>query len=106
MVAKADKGKTCVIIYTDEYNKKVHNFLNENNFQKLQKDPTNKYQKLITKTLQHSDLIVNKKQKKYVIQKKPQPPDLEPRSNYINPANTLDQPSITGTHQRIKYQNY
>ena len=28
MVAKADKGKTCVIIYTDKYNKKVHNFLN------------------------------------------------------------------------------
>jgi len=23
MVAKGDKGKTCVIIYTDEYNKKV-----------------------------------------------------------------------------------
>jgi len=81
MVAKADKGKTCVIIYsdviiyTDEYNKKVHNFLNEN-FQKLQKDSTDKYQKLTTKTLQHSDLIVNKKQKKYLTQKKPQPPDL------------------------------
>ena len=73
MVAKADKGKTCVIIYTDEYNKKVHNFLNENNFQKLQKDPTDKYQKLITKTLQHSNLIVNKKQKKYLTQKKPRP---------------------------------
>ena len=28
MVVKADKGKTCVIIYTDEYNKEVHNFLN------------------------------------------------------------------------------
>jgi hypothetical protein len=39
MLAKADKGKTCAIIYTDEYNKKVHNFLNENNFQKLQKIP-------------------------------------------------------------------
>jgi len=37
MVVKADKGKTCVIIYTDEYNKKVHNFLTENNFQKQQK---------------------------------------------------------------------
>ena len=61
MVAKADKGKMCVIMYTDEYNKKVHNFLNENNFQKLQKDPTDKHQKLITKTLQNSDLIVNKK---------------------------------------------
>jgi len=40
--AKADEGKSCFIIYTNEYNKKVHNFLNENNFQKLQKDPTDK----------------------------------------------------------------
>jgi len=46
MVAKVDKGKTCVILYTDEYNKKVHNFLIEKNFQKLQKDPTDKYQNL------------------------------------------------------------
>jgi len=82
MVAKADEGKTCVImysdviIYSDEYNKKVHKFLKENSFPKLQKDPTDKYQKLTTKTLQHSDLIVNNKQKKYLIQKKPQPPDL------------------------------
>ena len=29
MVTKTDNGKTCVIIYTDEYSKKVHNFLNE-----------------------------------------------------------------------------
>jgi len=35
MLAKADKGKTCVITYTDEYNKKVHKFLSENNFQKI-----------------------------------------------------------------------
>jgi len=39
MVGKADKSKTCVIIYTDKYNEKFHNSLNENNFQKLQKDP-------------------------------------------------------------------
>ena len=52
----------------------VNNFLKENNFQKLQNDPTDKYQKLITKNLQHSDLIINKKQKKYLTQKKPQPP--------------------------------
>ena len=64
MVVKADKGKTCVIIYADKYNKKVHNFLNENNIQKLQKDPTGKYQKLTTKALQHSELIVSKKQNK------------------------------------------
>ena len=45
MVIKADEGKACIIIKTDEYNKKAHNFLNENNFQKLQKDSTDKYQK-------------------------------------------------------------
>jgi len=39
MVAKVDKGKTCVILYTDEYNKNVHNILTENNFQKLQNVP-------------------------------------------------------------------
>jgi len=39
MVVKADKGKTCVIIYTDEYKKKVHNFLTENNFQNYKKIP-------------------------------------------------------------------
>jgi len=51
MVVKADNGKTCLVIYTDECNKKVHNFLTENNYQKPQNDPTDKYQKLITKTL-------------------------------------------------------
>ena len=87
-VVKADKGKTCVIIYTDEYNKKVHKFLNENNFQKLPKDPTDKYQKLITKTLQHSDLIIDKKQKQYLTQKKPQPPNLRAQIKLHKP----DQP--------------
>ena len=73
MLGKADRSKTCAIIYTDKYNEKVHNSLNENSFQKLQKDPTDKHQKLITKTLQHSDLNVSKKQKKYLTQKNPQP---------------------------------
>jgi len=89
MIAKADKGKTCVIIYTDEYNKKVHNFLNENSFQKSQKDPTDKYQKLITRTLQHSDLIVNKKPKKYLTQKKPQPPDLRAQIKLHKPGQPI-----------------
>jgi len=89
MVAKADEGKTCAIIYSDEYNKKVHNFLNENNFQKLQSNPTDKYQKLITKTLQQSDLIINKKQKKYLTQKKPQPPDLRAQIKLHKPGQPI-----------------
>jgi len=32
MITHADKGKTTVIIYTNDYNDKVHTFLSENNF--------------------------------------------------------------------------
>ena len=49
LVAKADKGKTGVIIYTDEYKKKIPQLPSREQFQKLQNDPTDKYQKLITK---------------------------------------------------------
>ena len=42
--------------------KKVHNFLTENKFQTLQKTPNDKYQKLLLKTLQQCNLIINKKQ--------------------------------------------
>jgi hypothetical protein len=74
MIVKADKGKTCFIIYAKDYIKKVHDFLNNNNFQKLKKYPTDKYQKLITETLQDCDLNVHKKQIKYPTHRKPQPP--------------------------------
>ena len=32
MIAQADKGKTTVIMYTQDYTDKVHAFLSENNF--------------------------------------------------------------------------
>jgi len=49
-----------------------------------------KYQKFITKTLQHSDLIVNKKQKKYLTQKKPQPPDLRAQIKLHKPGQPIN----------------
>jgi hypothetical protein len=39
MITKADKGKTCVIIYNNDYTNKVQNFLDNNNFQKLTDKP-------------------------------------------------------------------
>ena len=45
MTVKADKVRTCAILYTSDYTNKVENFLNNNDFQKLQKDPTDQYQK-------------------------------------------------------------
>jgi hypothetical protein len=41
MITRADKGKTTVIIHTQDYNDKVYAFLTENNFQPLPQNPTN-----------------------------------------------------------------
>jgi len=71
ILIQADKGKTTVIINSEEYSKNVQTFLMDNNFHTLQKDPTVKYQKLIQKTLQQSNLIIDKKKIKYLTQKKP-----------------------------------
>jgi len=52
MIAKADKGKTIVIIHTQDYTNKVYTFLTENNFCTIPQDPTKKYLAIILKTLQ------------------------------------------------------
>jgi len=89
MITKADKGKTCVIIYNNDYASKVHNFLANNNFQKLPKDTTDKYQKNITSTLKHCNLIINKKQMRHLIQKKPLPPSLNVKIKIHKPNNPI-----------------
>ena len=88
MLVKADKGKTGVIIYTEDYTAKVNNFLNNNNFQTVKINPTNKFQKLITKALKQCHLIV-KKQVKHLIQKNPQPPTLKAQIKIHKPDNPI-----------------
>jgi hypothetical protein len=44
-IARVDKGKTIIIIDRDSYRQKVIDFLNENNYEKLHKDPTDLYYK-------------------------------------------------------------
>jgi len=55
----------------------VLTFLTTNNFLTLPRDPTDRYQKLIHKTMQACNLIINKQQIKYLTQKKPSPPILK-----------------------------
>ena len=83
---KAEKGKTTVIIYKQDYHNKVHTFLLENNFQHLPKNPTKKDQTHISKTLQQCNLVVHKKQIKYLIQKNPSPPTLKAQLKLHKPA--------------------
>ena len=73
MITRADKGKTIVIIHTQDYNGKVYSFLTEKYFHPLLHDPTNKDQTIIHKALQQCDQIINKKQIKHLIQKNPTP---------------------------------
>jgi hypothetical protein len=89
ILIKADKGKTSVILYSGDYTEKVHTFLMDNNFQTLQNNPTDKFQKLLTKTLQQCDLIISKKQIKYLTQKKPQPPTLNAQIKTHKPGNPI-----------------
>jgi hypothetical protein len=75
MITLADKSKATVIIYKHEYDKKVHTFLTDNNFQTLPDNPTNKDQTRILKTMQQCNQIILKQHIKYLTQKKPTPPD-------------------------------
>jgi hypothetical protein len=56
---------------------------------KLQTNPTNKFQKLITKALKQCHLIVNKKKVKHLIQKDPQPPTLKAQIKIHKPDNPI-----------------
>ena len=74
IITKADKGKTIVIINSEEYAEKIHTFLTTNNCRTLTRDPTDKCQKHILKTMQECNLIIDKRQIKHLTQKKPSPP--------------------------------
>ena len=43
MISKADKGNSIVILYLEDYHRKVQNFIDNNNFVALKKDPTKKF---------------------------------------------------------------
>jgi hypothetical protein len=72
-----DKGKNIVIINSNEYSEKVHSFLTASNFIILTKDPKEKFHNLIHKTMQESNLIIDKKQIKFLTQKKASSPTLK-----------------------------
>ena len=57
VITQADKGRTLVMIYKEDYHNKVHTFLTNNNFQTIPKNPTNKYQKQITQTIKQCNVI-------------------------------------------------
>jgi hypothetical protein len=57
MVTKADKGNAMVVLYQQDYNKKAIDFISNNNFSTLNKDPTNTLQKEVRKTTTDCKII-------------------------------------------------
>jgi len=51
MVSKADKGNSIVILYQDEYNPKVKEFMSNNNFTTTNTDITKNLQREIRNTV-------------------------------------------------------
>jgi hypothetical protein len=46
IITKANKGKTLVILTEEEYNHKIKNFIQNNHYIKINKNPTQQYQKI------------------------------------------------------------
>jgi hypothetical protein len=60
VITKADKGNTIVILYKDDYDQKIKEFLATNNFTKLTKDITNKLQTKTRKEISTCNNIIKK----------------------------------------------
>ena len=58
MITRADKGNSLVILPTQMYESKVHDFLQANQFQTISTDPTKSYQTQIRKTIHNSRTLI------------------------------------------------
>jgi hypothetical protein len=73
-VAKADKNKAIVIIEKEVLRQKIDIFIQENNIMMLSKDPTESYQKLLQKSMQKCEDLIEKNTHKYLLNIKPTAP--------------------------------
>jgi len=96
MIARADKGRTTIVMYTNEFTSKVQSFLRENNFHTLQKDPTKKDHRTLQSILQQSNLVIDKRKIKFLMQKNPLPPTLNALIKLHKPGNPI-RPVINNT---------
>lgn len=76
IVTKADKGNSLVILNKNEYIEKTMNFLENNNTQEINKDPTSKFQNQIKQALKRIDLILTQGEKTKLTAKNPKLPTL------------------------------
>jgi hypothetical protein len=95
-----------VTINSEEYNMKVHTFIENNHFLQLPKDPTEKYHKQIQKkkTQQQCNLVIPKQNINHFTKKKPSSPTLEAQLKLHKPDIPI-RPMVNNKHLHTKSQN-
>jgi hypothetical protein len=63
VVLRADKGNSMVIVYTDDYHNKIHDFITTNQFSITNKDLTNNFQKQIRHMINNCPTVIPKDRK-------------------------------------------
>ena len=58
MVTPADKGNSVIVLPTQQYNTKIQNFIDKNNFQTSTVNPTKTFQNQIKKTVNSSTTLI------------------------------------------------
>jgi hypothetical protein len=75
MIAPADKGNSIVVLPIQNYDAKIQDFINKNNFQLSTSNPTKTFQNQIRKTINHSPNLIPSGSKWKFINLNPSAPD-------------------------------
>jgi hypothetical protein len=102
--------ETIVLITCDEYSKNSTYISNGKYFLALPRNPTDKYQKLLQKTMQQCNLITDKQKIKYLDQKQPSTPTLRAQLKLHKPdipfrpiTNNMKAPSYKLSKHILQY---
>jgi hypothetical protein len=63
LALKADKGNSIVTEYADKYNNKILDFISNNDFQIIEKDPTKRFQNKVRTVIRESQTFIRKDQR-------------------------------------------
>ena len=85
MITRADNGNSLVILPTQLYESKVHDFLQANQFQTISIDPTKSYQTQIRKTIHNSRTFIPHDSKWKYINMNPSAPNIKGLINLHKP---------------------
>jgi hypothetical protein len=77
MITRSDKGNSIVILHIQQYESKIHNFLQACNFQTSSTDPTTKFQAQIRKTINGSKTLTTHECKWKYINLNPSAPTIK-----------------------------